>query len=137
MHSDMETTTTNALSQITNLSHAISCNSSWIPQFTIESTHFMHSPEGTEQTTCLICPNYDSNVKHIVNLSHFEDKRIYSSPILSSFRSSVLNYPPNTAIQIEGFVGLEAEVSVIRMLKDAAALGGTVLVIDSTRKPRR
>jgi hypothetical protein len=116
-----------AMDTLLLLKQTITSNSSWTPQFLIETTHFVQSGSS-------IIPNYDKKQKNTVNLTLFGEESISLSPVLSSFRSSVLFYPPNAVLEIEGFIGLDEERSVINMLKETAALGGTVLVVDSTRK---
>jgi hypothetical protein len=48
-----------------------------------------------------------------------------------------LGYPPKAVLELENFNGLEDEKNVVSALKNAAAAGGTVLVVESVNKGRR
>jgi len=122
--------------QIQHLNQAIASNSSWVPQVAIESSHFFQTNHNDKSFT--IHPNYNRDIKHSINLAAlFGNESLSSSPVLSSFRSTVLHYPPNSVLEIEGFLGLEEENNVINMLKESASAGGTVLVVNSVHRPNR
>jgi hypothetical protein len=135
----MQSTTNNGEinlnAQIEQLNLAIASNSSWVPQVAIQSSHFFQTNHDDQSFT--IHPNYNRDIKHSVNLALFGNESLSSSPVLSSFRSTILHYPPNSVLEIEGFLGLDEENNVINMLKESASAGGTVLVVDSVHKPKR
>jgi len=126
--------------QILHLNQAIASNSSWVPQVAIQSSHFFQTNHDDQSVT--IHPNYKRDIKHSVNLALFGNESLSSSPVLSSFHSTVLHYPliqlpPNSVLDIEGFLWLDEENNVINILKESATAGGTVLVVNSVHKPNR
>ena len=72
-----------------------------------------------------------------MNICDFLDEAIYNSVILSSVRCNLLKYPPNAVLELEGFHGLYDEKKLVTSLKNAAAMGGTVLVVEKVGKSSR
>jgi hypothetical protein len=119
---------------------SIESNLSWHPTIHIQSTHFYH-PKSAESEThrneiCVIDKATDHNT-YLVNVALFLDNSISASPTLSYIRSQRLGYPPNAVLEIENFIGVEEEKNVVNVLKNAAAAGGTVLVVEKVRKSGR
>jgi hypothetical protein len=111
---------------------------SWQPKICIESTHFYHPAieNSTSIDVCVIDKKSDQ-YPQLVNLALFLNPSISTAPSLSYVRSKILGYPPNAVLQLESFYGLEEEKAVLSTLKNAAAAGGTVLVVEKIRKGGR
>lgn len=84
-----------------------------------------------------IKPSDNNNFTKLdVNISLFLDRTVSMTPYFISHRA-MLEYPPNAVLEIEGFLGIDEKANVVSALKDAAAAGGTVLVVESVKKGRR
>ena len=121
------------------LRQSIGNNLSWQPTIYINSTHFYHPPlgNGTSKDVCVIDKDRDQ-FPQLVNLALFLDVSVSKATTrLTDIRSKELGYPPNAVLELESFYGLQQEKAVVSTLKDAAAVGGTILVVEKVRKSGR
>jgi hypothetical protein len=121
--------------KLTTLCQCIKHSQSWVPRIVLKSTHFSNVISEHDVERIHAMP--DNIEPYDVNLSLFLDVSKADTPALSIYRSHVLGYPPNAVLELQSFQGLEAERSVITALKEAAAGGGTVLVVESVGKSKR
>lgn len=122
--------------KITALCQSIKHNQTWVPNIMLTSTHFSQHLL-TETDTYEIHTMPGNLQQHEVNLPLFLDVSKADTPSLSIYRSHVLGYPPNAVLELQSFQDLDAQNDLINSLKEAAAAGGTVLVIDSISKCQR
>jgi hypothetical protein len=122
------------------LRQSIGNNLSWQPAIYIRSTHFYHPLNEKEVTStqdiCVIDKARDQ-CPQLVNLALFLDVSVSNNSSLAGIRSEVLGYPPNAVLELEYFHGLEAANTIVNSLKNAAAAGGTILVVEKVRKSGR
>ena len=85
---------------------------------------------------CVIDKDRDQ-FPQLVNLASFLDVSVSNATKLSNVRSKELGYPPNAVLELESFYGLQQEKAVVSTLKNAAAVGGTILVVEKVRKSGR
>jgi hypothetical protein len=118
------------------LTQLIEHNQTWEPEIYIKSTHFYHPGSGGEDVSSRIGVLNRGQDAQLVNVAQFLDESVFRSVTLSAFRHNVLNYPYKAVLELEGFHGIGDEKEVIQSLKNAAIVGGTILVVERVKSSR-